>query len=128
MKFNPFPWLLILASLALSIWIRNQLIEQKELAFFCAGGGHTIECKVRWMIEKSFKHLGLGYFALFLGTLSTITRSGFVGLLACMVGMAGLILYCWDYAAVGFLLGALTLTRAQFDDYRDQCRTSEEQK
>ncbi len=72
----------------------------------------------------SFNQLGLGYFALFLGLLSAITRSGFIGLLA---GMAGLILCCWDYAAGGFLLGVLTLARAQFDDYRARHRTGQQQ-
>ncbi len=127
MKFNPLPWLLILATLGLSGWLRSQLIEQNELAFFCADGGQTLECKVRWLVEKSFNHLGLGYFALFLGLLSAITRSGLIGLLAGIVGMAGLMLYCWDYAAVGFLLGVLTLARAQFDDYRAQHRAGQQQ-
>jgi len=127
MKFNPFPWLLILAAFGVSWWVRSQLMEQSELGFFCAGGGQTLLCKVRWLVEKSFSHGGLGYFALFLGLLSAVTRSGLVGLLAGMVGMAGLMLYCWDYAAVGFLLGVLTLARAQFDDYRTQYRNGQQQ-
>ena len=127
MKFNPLPWLLILAALGLSWWARSQLMEQSELGFFCAGGGQTLACKARWLVEKSFSHLGLGYFALFLGLLSAITRSGLVGMLAGMVGMAGLMLYCWDFAAVGFLLGVLTLARTQFDDYQAQHRAGQQQ-
>ena len=120
MKFNPLPWLLILLTLVLAMWVRNHLIEPRVLGFFCDGGGQTLECQIRSHIVQSFNHLGLGYFALFLGILSALTRSGFVGLLAGIAGVSGLVLYCWDYAAVGFLLGALTLARAQFNEYRAQ--------
>ena len=65
--------------------------------------------------------------ALFLGLLSVITRSGLVGLSAGIVGMAGLMLYCRDYAGLGFLLGALTLARAQSNQYRAQHRTGQQQ-
>ncbi len=127
MKFNPFPWLLILASLAFSLWLRYSLIEQNELAFFCDGGGQTALCKFRWLVVQSFHTQGLGYFALFLGVLSAATRSAFLGISAGIVGMAGLILYTWDYAAIGFLLGVLTLARSQFDEYRYQHRAGQQQ-
>ena len=132
MKFNPFPWLLILAILGLSWWAKSQLIEEQELAFFCQGGGQSLPCKMRGFIAKIFIQNGVGYFALFLGLVSAITRSGFMGLLAGIVGMASLILHggdhaALDFAAFGFLLGVLTLARAQFDEYRDQCRTGQQQ-
>ncbi len=127
MKINPSPWLLILFSLALSLWVRSQLIEQSELGFFCDSGGQTATCKIRWLIIQSFHTEGLGYFALFLGLLATLTRSAFIGLLAGIVGVSGLVLYCWDYAAVGFLLGVLVVARAQFDEYRAQYRASQQQ-
>ena len=127
MKFNPFPWLLILVTLGLCLWVRNALIEQNELGFFCDGGGQSLPCKIRWLTVLSFNHLGIGYFALFLGLLAAVTRSGLVSLSAGVAGMAGLILYCWDYAAVGFLLGVLTLARTQFDEYRSQHRTGQQQ-
>ncbi len=127
MKFNPSPWLLILFSLALSLWVRSQLIEQSELGFFCDGGGQTPTCKIRWLIIQSFNTQGLGYFALFLGSLATLTRSAFISLLAGIVGVSGLVLYSWDYSAAGFLLGVLTLARAQFDEYRAQYRPGQQQ-
>jgi hypothetical protein len=127
MKFNPLPWLAILATLAASAWIRGHLIEQEALGFFCDGGGQTWVCKIRWLAIQSFNHLGLGYFALFFGVLAILTRSAMVGLWAGMVGMAGLILYSWDFAAVGFLLGVLALARAQFDDYRAEHRPGQQQ-
>lgn len=126
MKFNPFPWLCILGALGLSLWVRFGLIEQNELGFFCDGGGQTLQCHIRWFIVRSFNTYGLGYFGLFLGLLATVTRSGLMGLLAGIVGMAGLVLYTWDYSAVGFLLGVLTLARAQLNDYRHRYGTGQE--
>ena len=102
-------------------------MDQYELAFFCASGGQTPACKARWLIEQSYNHMGLGYAALFLGLLSVITRSGLVGLSAGIVGMAGLMLYCRDYAGLGFLLGVLTLARAQSNQHRAQHRTGQQQ-
>jgi len=127
MKFNPLPWLTILAMLAVAILVRSLLIEQNELGFYCDAGGVSTTCKIRWLIVQSFNHSGLGYFGLFLGLLAVVTRSGFIGLCAGLVSMAGLILYNWDYSAVGFLLGALTLARAQWNDYREQHRSAQQQ-
>lgn len=127
MKTNPLPWLLILAALAASWWARHALFEQNEMVFFCNGGGQTLPCQIRRLVEQSFSHLGLGYAALLLGLLAAATRSGLAGLLAGMVGMAGLVLYCWDYAGAGFLLGVLTLARAQFDKRRPQHRSGQQQ-
>lgn len=127
MKFNPLPWLLILAVMMLSLGFRAQVVEQNELGFFCDGGGQTLVCKIRWLVVQSFNHFGLGYFGLFLGLLAVVTRSGFVGLWAGCVGVAGLVFYNWDYAAVGCLLGVLTLARAQFDDYRAENRDTQQQ-
>lgn len=118
MRFNPVPWLLVVVSFGLSLWARFGLIEQRELGFFCDGGGRTPICDVRWLIVQTFNHYGSGYLALFLGLLAAITRSGFVGCLAAVVGAAGLVLYTWDFAAIGFLLGILTLARSQLSDYR----------
>jgi hypothetical protein len=120
MKFNPLPWLLVVAVFAVAVWIRFSLIEQTELGFFCDGGGQTTQCRIRWLIVQAFNHYGLGYFSLFLGLLALISRAGLAGLLAAMVGAAGLVLYTWDYSAVAFLLGSLTLARAQVEDYRSE--------
>jgi len=127
MKFNPFPWLMILTMLALTFWVRSHLIEQNDLGFFCDSGGTTLTCKIRWLIVQSFHHFGIGYFSFFLGLLAVVTRSGLVALGASVLGVAGLVLYNADYAAVGFLLGVLTLARAQLDDYRAEYRSSQQQ-
>lgn len=120
MKFNPLPWLLIAVVFGACAWIRFALIEQTELGFFCDGGGDTFECRFRWLIVQTFNRYGLGYFGVFVGALAVVSRSGFAGFLAAFAGAAGLIFYTWDYSAVAFLLGVLTLARAQFNDYREE--------
>lgn len=127
MKSNIFPWLLILAVLGFSLWARYSLVERNELAFFCEGGGGGWLCSLRWLIVQSFNTYGLGYFGLFLGVLATVTRSQGVGLMAGMVGMAGLVLYTWDYSALGFLLGVLVLARAQLENGRHPYGPGQEQ-
>ena len=111
----------------MSLAARHYLIEDLALGFFCDGGGQGLACKVRWLTVQSFNHLGLGYFALFFGALSALTRSAPLGWLAGVVGVAGLVLYCWEFAAVGFLLGALTLARAQFDECRAEHGAGQQQ-
>jgi len=113
MKSNPLPWLLILATLGLAWWVRSHLMDQSELIFFCADGGQALACELRGLIELSYSHQGLGYAALGLGLLAVVSRSGLAGLLAGIVGTAGLMLYCREMAGLGFLLGVLTLARAQ---------------
>ena len=125
MKCHPLPWLLILAALGLSWWARSQLFEQP--AGFCADAAATLPCQLRGLIEASFSHGGLGYCALVLGLLAALTRSALAGLLAGVVGMAGLMLYCTDFAGFGFLLGVLTLARAQLDEQRAKHRACQQQ-
>lgn len=121
------PWLTILAALFFALWVRFSLIEQAEFGFFCDGGGQSGLCHLRWFILQSFLHYGLGYFGLFFGLLALASRSALVAMLAGVAGVAGLVLYTWDFSAVAFLLGILTLARAQFDDSRHQYSTSEQQ-
>jgi hypothetical protein len=119
MKYNPLPWLLILAILSLSWWARRQLIEEQQLAFFCESGGQTLACRTHSLIAKIFyDNNAMGYLSLFLGALSVISRSGFIGQCAGMIGIAALVLHNGEYAAAGFLLGVLTLARTQFEKRR----------
>lgn len=113
------PWFGILAMLSFSLWARYALVEPAEFGFYCDAGGGGRLCALRWMVVQSFSTYGLGYFGLFLGVLATLTRSGLVALLAGMAGVAGLVLYTWDYSAVAFLLGVLTLARAEDEGQPD---------
>jgi hypothetical protein len=121
MKLKPLPWLLILIMLCVSWWARRQLIEEQQLAFFCEAGGQTLACQAhRYLVLIFYNNDIMGYFTLLLGAIAVIARSGLIGLWAGIIGIASLILHNGEYAAVGFLLGILTLARAQFDEGRAQ--------
>ncbi|MGH8499475.1 MAG: hypothetical protein ACRERV_11815, partial [Methylococcales bacterium] len=112
MKFNPLPWFFIAVMFGLCAWFRFVLVEPAEVEFFCGSGGQSFKCELRWITIQIFTS-GLGYLALLPGLLALVSGSGFAGFIAAWVGAAGLVLYNWDYAAVAFLLGVLTLARAQ---------------
>ena len=119
MKLNPLPWLLILIILCVSWWARRQLIEEQQLAFFCEGGGQSLACEAhRWLVSIFYNSNAMGYVSLLLGGLA-------VGLLTGVIGIVSLVLHNAEYAAIGFLLGALTLARSQFDASRAQHRPSQ---
>lgn len=86
MKSAAFLWLLILATLRFSLWLRYSLVEHAEFGFFCEGGGGGKLCALRWLTVQSFHTYGLGYLGLFLGALAALTRTGPISLLG---GMAG---------------------------------------
>lgn len=88
-------------------------------------GGQTFSCKARWLFTLFIEYKAPSWLVLFLGVLAALTRSGLLGFLAGALGMIGLIVYAKDYAAVGFLLGVMTLARAQFDEYRHEHRSSQ---
>jgi len=120
MRVSPLPWLTILAALGAALWLRFGVIEQPALGFACDAGSDAAVCTLRWIAVQSFHAGRLGQVAIFLGVLAALTRSATVAWAAGLVGIAGLVLYTWEFSAVGFLLGALTLARTQVDEARDE--------
>jgi|GEM_PF-1716783 len=123
-----WPWILIILALIFALWARFSLVEAKELSFYCQAGGTGALCTLRWFIVKSFDTYGLGYLGVFLGILATVTRSDWVALGAATTGVAGLILYTWDFSALGFLLGILVLSRSTFNECGYQNRTRQQER
>lgn len=126
MKFYSLPWVLIAAMFGFCAWVRFALVEPAEVAFFCDSGVRTFECAIRATAIKVFTN-GYGYLVLVPALLAVVTASGWLGWLAAWIGAAGLVLYNWDYAAVAFLIGVLTLTRAQFEHGRYEYRSRQNQ-
>jgi hypothetical protein len=112
---------LLISILVLSWCARRYWIEEQYLAFFCEGGGKAFACIVhRQIIEIFYTNNSVGYFALFLGGLAVFTRHALSGFLAAVLGIVALIFNNGEYAAVGLLLGVLTLARAQVEINRVQ--------
>ena len=94
--------------------LRFGVIENDLLPRSCGPGGSDsdLSCGLAWLLTQSFQAQRLGIFALVfgvLGFLGGIRLCAWVGWLA---GVAGLVLYNPDYAAVGALLGLFGLLRA----------------
>ena len=113
-------WALVIAVLVVAMMLRYRLIEPAGIGFLCDPGSGPWWCGVRRMLVLSFSSQLLGYFALLMGVLALFTRSRGAALAAVAVGVAGLVLYCWEASAVGFLLGLLTLVRHQTRDFGQQ--------
>ena len=93
--------------------LRFGVIENDLLPRDCGPGGSdsSLSCGLTWLLTQSFHAQRLGVVALVFGVLGFLTGLRLCGWLGWLVGVAGLVLYSSDYAAVGALLGLFTLLR-----------------
>ncbi|ANQ84451.1 hypothetical protein [Azoarcus olearius] len=102
--------------LALALGARYGLIENGVLPRDCTvpeAQGAGAACALKWALVQLFHEQRLGIFSLVCGGLGfalTCRRLAWPGWLA---GLAGLVLYNYDYAAVGALLALLVLTAGE---------------
>jgi len=110
--------------LAAALAARYLWIEPFEYGEFCRANEATLACRLRAALIASFAFNGIGYAALLVGALSLFIRRFGLALAGACLGVAGLVLYCYDYAAIGFLLSVLTLARvtapARGDEFGQQ--------
>jgi hypothetical protein len=98
------------AVLGLALWARYGLIEPEGMAHACLGS-EDWQCVLRDLIVATFSRQQLGYVAVGAAVLALVPRLRPLAWLAWASGLAGLMLYCWDYAAVGVVLALLVLAR-----------------
>jgi hypothetical protein len=106
--------LLIAAALGLALMaLRFGVIEKGLLPRDCGPGGNdaALPCGLSWMLIQSFQMQRLGWLALTCGALGFALNSRALAWVGWLAGVAGLVLYCPDYAAPGALLALLTLLR-----------------
>lgn len=96
--------------LGLALWARYGLIEPEGIAHACLGSD-AWNCVLRDLIVATFNRQQLGYVAVGAALLALVPRLRPLAWLAWASGLAGLVLYCWDYAAVGAVLALLVLAR-----------------
>jgi hypothetical protein len=109
--------------------LRYGVIENGLLPRNCGPGvmGSGLPCGLTWLLTQSFHAQRLGIFALafgVLGFLGGLRSCAWIGWLA---GMAGLVLYSPDYAAVGALLGLFTLLRTYAPAAQAVCEDGQRQ-
>jgi hypothetical protein len=99
-----------IAVLGLTLWARYGLIEPEGIAHVCLGSEEW-HCVLRDLIVATFNRQQLGYVAVGAAILALVPKLRPLAWLAWVSGLAGLVLYCWDYAAVGTVLALLVLAR-----------------
>lgn len=105
------PLLLSAMVLAASFYARLNFIEPSHIAFACQPDPWSGWCAARSLLIQTFAQHGLGWAALALAVLAWATRAALPAYLALLVGLAGLVFYCYEFAVVGVVAGLLVLTR-----------------
>lgn len=116
------PWIAAALICLLTVYVRVALIQPPEVAHVCDASGPTLWvqlheasliCKVRAAFIVSYAWFGLGYAAMVLSLLTLVYRNAVIAWLALCVGAAGLVLYCFEPAAVSVAIGAVVLAGVQ---------------
>lgn len=99
-----------LAALGVALWVRYALVEQEGMAVLCAQAADA-GCMVRETAIAIFTQQRLGYFGLAAAVLSQIPRLRRLAWAGWVVGIAGLVLYCYEPSAPAVILALLVLAR-----------------
>ena len=124
MKFF-IPWALVLLVFIIAWWMRIEYIEPQALSIVCESGMDNWSCMMRKNLMAIFYDNAVGYWVLGLGLVALTLGSGAIGLLCAVIGMTALVIHGGkhtgiEYSSLGFVLGFLTLARAQFQKCRNQ--------
>jgi hypothetical protein len=99
-----------LACMALRFWV---IESETGLPRDCGPGGSDspLGCGLAWLLVQSFHAQRLGILALLAGGLGFVSGSRPCAWVGWLCGVAGLVLYSPEQAAVGALLGLFVLLR-----------------
>lgn len=103
------------AVLAAALLLRYGALEAGVFPLDCGGAfthGFDGICAAKGLLVQSFLHDRLGWLSLVLGLAAFATRRRGFAWGGWITGIAGLVLYSFDPAAVGALLSLLVLARA----------------
>lgn len=102
--------------LAIVLGVRYGLLENGVLPRDClAPGSPAAPCAFKAVLVQSFLHQRLGWASLVFGALAFAFGWRKAAWAGWILGLAGLILYSFDPAAVGAMLSLLVLARPQGD-------------
>ena len=91
--------------------VRFYIVEPESLASACAAGAADWRCSLRALVVYGFVNNVFGLASFIAGVLATIARWRWLAVIAMCAGVAGAVLYRFELAGVGLLLGALVLAR-----------------
>lgn len=106
-------WVFIVctSALALAAAARFYLIEPADMRHLCDGGASEARCLIRAWIIQSFVHERIGWVALTIACIATLTQWRSFATAALFLACAGLILYTTELCALAALLSVMVLTR-----------------
>jgi hypothetical protein len=109
------PFLLPLLVLVAAYALRLLAIEPSHIGHACDPNPWSGWCAARTTLIMSFRFQEIGWAALAVGVVATFARRQWLGQVALALGFAGLVLYSYEPAVIGALLGALVIFRPRPD-------------
>jgi hypothetical protein len=109
------PWFTLALVAVAAAALRYGAIEPPAVANLCTVGGGPAWCAWRQWAVLGFLSYGYGYAALTAAFVALFWRHPLPAWLAASLGIAALVLYCFEAGAFALLVGALRLLRAQAD-------------
>lgn len=105
------PLLAAAAMFALAWYLRKFYVEPEAIAFACEPHPWQGWCAARSLLIQTFATHGLGWASLAGAALALVTGAALPAYVALLTGMAGVVLYCYEFAAIGALIGLLVIAR-----------------
>lgn len=97
----------------LALWLRHGVLEAGVLPRDCTvADASALGCLLKQALVQSFVDMRVGWLSLIAGALAFVRGARALAWVGWLCGVAGLVLYSYDPAAVGALLALLVLVRA----------------
>jgi hypothetical protein len=103
---------------AIALGLRYGVVEPESVAATCLADGARGWCWVRHALVVGFSRNLFALASLIAGIFATATRARWLAVIAIVLGVMGSILYRFELAGVGLLLGALVFARADIEGYQ----------
>lgn len=107
-----------LAGCAIGAALRYGLVERDSLGIACESGVADWRCAPRSLVIEAFLHQAFAILSLLAATVAAWRRRRALAGLAVAAGVSGMMLYRFEWSALGTLAGAIVLARIERD--RDQ--------
>ena len=108
-----------LAGCAFGAALRYGLVERDSLGIACESGLPDWRCAPRALVVQAFLHQAFAILSLLAATVAAWRRQRALAGLAVIAGVAGMMLYRFEWSALGTLAGALVLARIERDGQQD---------
>ena len=108
-----------LAGCALGAALRYGLVERDSLGIACESGAADWRCAPRSLVIQAFLHQAFAILSLLAAAVAAWRRRRALAGLAIVAGVAGMMLYRFEWSALGTLAGALVLARLERDRQQD---------